>query len=153
MRPRSVLLTSTCLGMFSKKYQKSLKNPPETHPKSKQNRRKIKKNLEKWMEKAKMSEESQKMRKKCKQMSQRKPTWRPKTKNRQKVFWLDGMRETLSLLRKERQTHCNLQKPIQVSSITLKTLVQPSSTRVWGRNPRVLGGPRTWWCRRLRSSG
>merc|ERR1711924_555589 len=30
MRPRSVLLTSTRLGMFRKTYQKSSKNPPET---------------------------------------------------------------------------------------------------------------------------
>ena len=74
MRPRSVLLTSTCLGMFSKKYQKSLKNPPETHPKSKKNRRKIKKNLKKLMAEAKMSAESQKMRKKCEKTAESDPT-------------------------------------------------------------------------------
>ena len=62
MRPRSVLLTSTRLGMFRKTYQKSSKNPPETLPKSSKNPRKIKKNLKKSMEKAKMSEERQKMR-------------------------------------------------------------------------------------------
>ena len=62
MRPRSVLLTSTRSGMFPKKYQKSSKNPPETLPKSGKNRGKIKKNLKKSMEKAKMSEERQRMR-------------------------------------------------------------------------------------------
>ena len=60
MRPRSVLLTSTRLGLFRKIYQKSSKNPPETLPKSIKNPGKIKKNLKKWMEKAKMSAESQK---------------------------------------------------------------------------------------------
>ena len=81
MRPRSVLLTSTCLGMFSKKYQKSLKNPPETHPKSKKNRRKIKKNLKKWMAKAKMSAENQKMREKCEKSAKSDPTWPPNQKS------------------------------------------------------------------------
>ena len=51
---------------------------------------------------------------------------------------LDGIRETLSLLRKERQTQCNIRKPTQVSSITLKPQVKVGLTRVWGRNPRVL---------------
>ena len=62
MRPRSVLLTSTRLCIFSKRYQKSSKNPPETLPKSNKNRGKNKKNLKKTMEKAKTSEQSQKMR-------------------------------------------------------------------------------------------
>ena len=75
MRPRSILLTSTCLGMFSKTYQKLLKNPPETHPKSMKDRRKIKKNLKKWMAKAKMSAESQKMREKCEKSAKSDPTW------------------------------------------------------------------------------
>ena len=44
MCPRIVLLTSTRFGMFRKKYQKSSKNPPETFPKSRKNRRKIDKN-------------------------------------------------------------------------------------------------------------
>ena len=79
MRPRSVLLTSTCLGMFSKNYQKLLKNPPETHPKSMKNRRKIKKNLKKWMAKAKMSAENQKMREQCEKTAKSDPTW-PRTK-------------------------------------------------------------------------
>ena len=87
------------------------------------------------MEKAKMIEESQKnglsMRKNCEKWANMAP--KPK-----KVPFLDGIRETLSLLRKERQTHCNLRKPIQVSSIRRKPLAQPSSTRVWGRNARAL---------------
>ena len=78
-----------------------------------------------------MSEERQKMRKKCENTAKSDPTW-PKNPS------LAGIRETLSLLRKERKTQCNLRKPIQVSSITLKPLVQPGLTRVWGRNPRVL---------------
>ena len=65
MRPRSVLLTSTRSGIYRKKYQKLSKNPPETFPKSAKNRGKIKKNLKKSMEKAKMSEERQKKHKKC----------------------------------------------------------------------------------------
>ena len=62
MRPRSVLLTSTRSGMFRNKFQKSSKNPPETLPKSSKNRGKIKKNLKRSMETAKMSKESQKLR-------------------------------------------------------------------------------------------
>ena len=74
MRPRSVLLTSTRFGMFRKKYQKSSKNPPETCPKSKKNRRKIEKNENKSMEKAKMSEENQKMRYKFEKIAKNGPT-------------------------------------------------------------------------------
>ena len=62
MRPRSVLLTSTRLGLFRKKISKIVENPPETLPKSSKNRGKIKKNLKRSMETAKMSEESQKLR-------------------------------------------------------------------------------------------
>ena len=109
MRPRSVLLTSTCLGMFSKKYQKSLKNPPETHPKSKKNRRKIKKNLKKWMAKAKMSAENQKMREKCEKSAKSDPTW-PQD---QKKPLLDGIRETLSLLRKELKPSVTYENPFK----------------------------------------
>ena len=72
IRQRSVLLTSTRFGMFRKKYQKSSKSPPETCTKSRKNQRKIEKNENKSMEKAKMSEENKKcatntkkMRKKC----------------------------------------------------------------------------------------
>ena len=61
MRPRSVLLTSTRLGMFREKYQKSSKNLPETFQKLKKNRGKFEKKKNESMEKAKMSEESQKM--------------------------------------------------------------------------------------------
>ena len=86
------------------------------------------------MAKAKMSAENQKMREKCEKSAKSDPTW-PQD---QKKPLLDGIRETLSLLRKERQTQCNIRKPIQVSSITLKPLVKSSLTRVWGRNPRVL---------------
>ena len=43
-------------------------------------------------------------------------TQRAKTKKNPS---LAGIRETLSLLRKERQTHCYLRKPIQVSFIRL----------------------------------
>ena len=60
MRPRSVSLTSTRFGMFRKKYQKSSKNLLETCPKSRKNQRKIEKNENKSMEKAKMSEENHK---------------------------------------------------------------------------------------------
>ena len=67
------------------------------------------------MEKAKMSAENQKMREKCEKSAKSDPTWPPN----QKKYPLDGIRETLSLLRKERQTHCNLRKPIQVSLIRL----------------------------------
>jgi len=52
--------------MFRKKYQKSSKNLLKTCPKSRKNQRKIDKNENKSMEKAKMSEENQKMRYKCK---------------------------------------------------------------------------------------
>ena len=65
MCPRSVLLTSTRFSMFRKKYQKSSKNLLETCPKSRKNRRKIDKNENKLMEKAKMNEENQKIRYKC----------------------------------------------------------------------------------------
>ena len=65
MRPRSVLLTSTRFGMLRKKYQKSSKNLPETYPKLIKNQRKIEKNENKLMEKAKMNEENQKIRYKC----------------------------------------------------------------------------------------
>ena len=68
MRPRSVSLTSTRFGMFRKKYQKSSKNPPETYQKSRKNQRTIEKNENKSMEKAKMSEENQKMRYKYEKM-------------------------------------------------------------------------------------
>ena len=68
MRPRSVLLTSTRLGMFRKKYQKSSKNLPETYPKSRKNQTKIEKKQNKSKEKAKMSEENQKMRYKFEKM-------------------------------------------------------------------------------------
>ena len=70
-RPRSVLLTSARFGMFRKKYQKSSKNLPKPF----QNRRKIEKNQNKSMEKAKMSEESQKMRYKFEKITKSGPTW------------------------------------------------------------------------------
>ena len=62
-------------GHVFEKISKMLKNPPETHPKSKKNRRKIKKNQEKWMAKAKMSAENQKMREKCEKSGNSDPTW------------------------------------------------------------------------------
>ena len=74
MRPRSVSLTSTRFGMFRKKYQKSSKNLLETCPKSRKNQRKIEKNENKSMEKAKMSEENQKLRYKCEKSAKNEPT-------------------------------------------------------------------------------
>ena len=74
MRPRSVSLTSTRFGMFRKKYQKSSKNLLKTCPKSRKNQRKIDKNENKSMEKAKMSEENQKMRYKCEKHAKAVPT-------------------------------------------------------------------------------
>ena len=74
MRPRSVSLTSTRFGMFRKKYQKSSKNLPETCPKPKKIQRKIEKNENKSMEKAKMSEENQKMRYKFEKIAKNDPT-------------------------------------------------------------------------------
>ena len=95
MRPRSVLLTSTCLGMFSKKYQKSLKNPPETHPKSKKHRRKIKKNLKKWIAKGKTSEESQKMGSTCEKTAKSDPTW---PQDQKRILPRRDTRDPLSIL-------------------------------------------------------
>ena len=74
MRPRSVSLTPTRFGMFRKKYQKSSKNLPETCPKSKKTQREIEKNENKSMEKAKMSEENQKMRYKFEKIAKNDPT-------------------------------------------------------------------------------
>ena len=87
------------------------------------------------MAKTKISAENQQMREKCEKSTKSDPTMAPKQK---RISGLDGIRETLSLLRKERQTQCNIRKPTQVSSLTLKPLVKSNLTRVWGRNPRVL---------------
>ena len=74
MRPRSVSLTSTRFGMFRKKYQKSSKNLLKTCPKSRKNQRKIEKNENKSMEKAKMSEANQKMCYRCENNAKYEPT-------------------------------------------------------------------------------
>ena len=106
MRPRSVLLTSTRFGMFRKKYQKSSKNLAETCPKSKKNQRKIEKNENKSMEKATMSEESEKCAKHAKKM-------RKVTQHGSKNPSLDGIRETLSLLRKELKPSVTYENPFK----------------------------------------
>ena len=71
------------------------------------------------MEKAKMSEENQKMRYKYEKMRKKcqlEPIWNLQD---QKAQVPDGMANPHSLLRKERNPSVTLRKPIQVSLITL----------------------------------
>ena len=56
-----------------------------------------------------MSEESQKMRKKCEKSAKSDPTWLQD----QKKPLLDGIRETLSLLRKELKPSVTYENPFK----------------------------------------
>ena len=71
------------------------------------------------MEKAKMSEENQKMRYKFEKIAKNGLTWANLDPQEKKTFVPDGIREPHSLLRKERNPSVTLRKPIQVSLITL----------------------------------
>ena len=71
------------------------------------------------MEKVKMSEESQKMCYKFEKIAKNGPTWANLKPQDQKTWATDGIREPLSLFRKERNPSVTLRKPIQVSLITL----------------------------------
>ena len=71
------------------------------------------------MEKAKMSEENQKMRYRCEKRAKREPTWANLAPENQKDVVPDGMVNPHSLLRKERNPSVTLRKPIQVSLTTL----------------------------------
>ena len=71
------------------------------------------------MEKAKMSEENQKMRYKCEKMQKKVPTWANLRLQNQKKSFPDGMANPHSLLRKERNPSVTLRKPIQVSLTNL----------------------------------
>ena len=71
------------------------------------------------MEKVKMSEESQKTSYKFEKIAKNNPTLANLEPQDQKTWATDGIREPLSLLRKERNPSVTLRKPIQVSLITL----------------------------------
>ena len=74
------------------------------------------------MEKAKMSEENQKMRYKCEKIAKHDPTWAnlaPQDTKPEKIIVRDGMANPHSLLRKERNPSVTLRKPIQVSLTNL----------------------------------
>ena len=71
------------------------------------------------MEKAKMSEENQKMRYRCEKSAKNEPTWANLAPQDQKDVVPDGMANPHSLLRKERNPSVTFRKPIQVSLITL----------------------------------
>ena len=105
--------------MFRKKYQKSSKNLPETCPKSKKTQREIEKNENKSMEKAKMSEENQKMCYRFEKIAKNGSTWANLRLQNQKVSFPDGMANPHSLLRKERNPSVTFRKPIQVSLTNL----------------------------------
>ena len=71
------------------------------------------------MEKAKMSEENQKMRYRYEKSAKKEPRWANLAPQDQKDEHPDGMANPHSLLRKERNPSVTLRKPIQVSLITL----------------------------------
>ena len=71
------------------------------------------------MEKAKMSEENQKMRYKFEKIAKNGPTWVNLEPQEKSQSLPDGMANPHSLLRKERNPSVTLRKPIQVSLITL----------------------------------
>ena len=65
------------------------------------------------MEKAKMSEESQKMRYKFEKIAKNGSTWANLEPQHQKVPVPDGIREPLSLLRKERNPTVTYENPFK----------------------------------------
>ena len=71
------------------------------------------------MEKAKMSEENQKMRYRCEKSAKNEPTWANLAPQDQKHGVPDGMANPHSLLRKERNPSVTFRKPIQVSLTNL----------------------------------
>ena len=65
------------------------------------------------MEKAKMSEENQKMRYKFEKIAKNCPTWANLEPQDQKTWATDGIREPLSLLRKERNPTVTYSNPFK----------------------------------------
>ena len=109
MRPRSVSLTSTLLGMFWKKLTKIVekfsRNPPQIEQKSRKKWEKSKKNHGKAQDEWGKPKTANKMRKKCEKS--------PNVAPRQKKTLLDGIRETLSLLRKELKPSVTYENPFK----------------------------------------
>ena len=130
------------ISMFGQNVKNRCKNLFKTFPKPSQNYSKSSQNLKKTSTKRKNAPKTTQKHptsvqdaSKFRKLSQHELTWRPGK------IWnplLDGIREPLPLLRKERQTHCYLRKPIQVSLLRFKPLVKGDPTRVRGRNPHVL---------------
>ena len=71
------------------------------------------------MEKAKMSEENQKMRYKFEKIAKNGPTWANLEPQEKSQSLPDGMANPHSLLRKERNPSVTFRKPIQVSLTNL----------------------------------